>query len=518
MKLIISGRSIIALLTILFGFFSCEIASRSTSDLTAAAYRIETIQMPEGLNSEVGGVGFLPDGRLIACFHRGEVMTYAPDTKEWKLFAEGLHDPLGLLVVSNKEVLVMQQPELTRIRDTDGDGRADLYETVTDHFGISGNYHEFNYGPVKDKAGNLFIALNTGSSGDKIRSQVRGELKTDGRDGETGNRQMFSVVPFRGWVMKLTPEGELIPFAMGFRSPNGMGFDSEGRLLVADNQGDWVSTSSLYHVEEGKFYGHPASLVWKKDWHRGNPFFIPVPELNEMRTKPIVLFPQGIMANSPSQILCDTTGGRFGPFGGQLLVGEMNHKRIVRVMLETVDGALQGACIPFVDENGLRMGNNRLAFAPDGSLWVGQTDHGWAGDEGIQRISFTGVTPMDVYTMKLTPLGFDLTFTRPVDIGSASDPAHYSFRHYYYDYYKKGPEEGVDDAIQVDVQTARVTDINISEDGKTVSLSLDKLKAGYVYELKLENIKSEEGRALEHQLICYTVNRLKSRALSSAVK
>src|SRR5258705_1490355 len=161
------------------------------------AYRIESIGMPEGLSGEVGGLGFFSDGRLAACFHRGEVMIYNPQTKEWKLFAEGLHDPLGLMVVSDSELLVMQQPELTRIKDTNGDGQADVYENVADGFGLSGNYHEFNYGPVKDKDGNLFIALNTGSAGDGIRQELRGQLNTLGRYGENGRGQMFSVVPYR---------------------------------------------------------------------------------------------------------------------------------------------------------------------------------------------------------------------------------------------------------------------------------------------------------------------------------
>ena len=84
------------------------------------SYRVETIPMPEGLTSETGAVEFLPDGRLVACFTRGEVMTYEPSTKKWKLFAEGLHDPLGILVVSNSELLIIQRPELTRVKDTDG--------------------------------------------------------------------------------------------------------------------------------------------------------------------------------------------------------------------------------------------------------------------------------------------------------------------------------------------------------------------------------------------------------------
>ena len=509
MRLTIPSWVIVAVVFItLIGFYLAG-AFVSTDDELRAAYEVETIAMPEGLNAEVGGVGFLPDGRLIACFHRGEVMTYNAQTKEWKRFAEGLHDPLGLYVIDNNEVLVMQQPELTRIRDTDGDGMADLYEKVTDAFGISGNYHEFNYGPVKDAEGNLFIALNTGSSGDGIHPEVRGRLNVLGRDGEKGNRQMFSVVPYRGWVLKVTPDGKTLPHALGLRSPNGLGFDHEGNLFVADNQGDWVSTSALYHIQEGKFYGHPASLIWKKDWKKVNPFYMPVKELDAMRTKAAVLFPQGIMANSPAQIVCDTTAGKFGPFGGQLLIGEMNRERIVRVMLERVGGALQGACIPFIDGNGLRMGNNRLAFAPDGSLWVGQTDHGWAGAEGIQRIVFTGTQPMDVYTMNLTTKGFDLTFTQPVDEETALDTSNYAFTRYYYDYYKKDETEPVDKSIQLDVKRIPVSDIRVSDDGKRVSLSLAELKPGYIYELKLNNIKSEHDRPLANSLICYTLNHLK---------
>ena len=515
MKLRIPAWLVIVVLCIaILSFYFWLKAETTVESDHVPAYEIESIEMPEGLNAEVGGIGFMPDGRMIACFHRGEVLTYYPDRKEWKVFAEGLHDPLGLLVISNTEVLLMQQPELTRLRDLNGDGVAEVYEKVTDDFGISGNYHEFNYGPLRDKNGNLFIALNTGSSGDGIHTEVRGDLNTLGRDGDTGNRQMFSVVPYRGWVLKITPEGETIPYAPGLRSPNGMGFDTEGNLFVADNQGDWVSTSALYHIEEGKFYGHPASLVWTKNWKGENPFYMPVKALDAMRTRAAVLFPQGIMANSPAQILCDTTGGKFGPFGGQLLIGEMNRERIVRVMLERVGGTFQGACVPFIDGKGLRMGNNRLAFAPDGSLWVGQTDHGWAGAEGIQRIAFSGHTPMDIYTMSLTSKGFDLTFTKPVDPDAASDTANYSFTRYYYDYYKKDATEPVDKSIQIDLQKVEIHDIIISNDRKKISLTLGDLKPGYIYELKLENIVSESGTPLANDLICYTVNKLRTDVVS----
>ena len=99
---------------------------------------------------------------------------------------------------------------------------------------------------------------------------------------------MFSVVPYRGWVMQLTPDGKLHPFASGFRSPNGIGFDLNGNLFVTDNQSDWVPTGSLYHVRKDNFYGHPASLVWKKEWKNRDPFNAPIPELDKMRTRAAV--------------------------------------------------------------------------------------------------------------------------------------------------------------------------------------------------------------------------------------
>src|SRR4051812_10596122 len=174
---IIGGRVSFFSCVFLFSYFS------SFAQGTRDAYRVETIAMPKGLAAQTGGIDFLPDGRLVACFMRGEVMTYDLKTKEWKLFAEGLQLPLGILAVSNSEVAVMQLSNLMRIKDTDGDGHADLYENATSDFGISGNYHEFNYGPVRDNAGNLFFALNCGSSGGGVGTVVRGELNKLGRDG-----------------------------------------------------------------------------------------------------------------------------------------------------------------------------------------------------------------------------------------------------------------------------------------------------------------------------------------------
>ncbi len=465
-------------------------------------YIVETLSTPPGLHAETGGIAFLPDGRLVACFLRGEVMIYNPETKEWKLFAEGLHEPLGVLPLSESEILVMQKPELTRLKDTDGDGQADLYETATDNFGMVGNYHEWTYGPVKDRDGNLFISFNTASEWGTIMDEVRGKLDTTLIPFKP--KQKFAAVPYRGWVAKLTPSGEFIPYAYGFRSPSGLLVTPDNELYVADNQGDWVGTSPLFKVEQNKFYGHPASMIWLPGWNKGDPSKLPVEELNAERQRAVVQFPYGIMAASPTQPIFDNTNGAFGPFAGQIFIGEMNQERIIRVMLEEVDGVWQGACIPFIDKQGLRKGNNRLAFSPDGSLYVGQVQHGYIGDTGIQRIVFSGKDPVDIYSMNITDEGFDLHFTQPMDEATLRDTSNYHFRHYYYEYHLKYGSD------QFDMQKVGVKDIEVSDGGKKVSLKLENLKPGYIYELTMGELKSEEGAVLENRLVCYTVNLLRS--------
>ena len=473
-------------------------------------YSIENIAMPKGLDAQVGGLDTMPDGRLVACFHRGEVYTYQPKTGEWKLFADGLQEPLGIRAISDLEVVVMQRPELTRIIDENGDGVADRYQTIHDGFGMTGNYHEFAFGPARDAKGNFYVGLNLASNGASIRPELRGEFRHYGLDRE-GFRsknykglagRMYAATPYRGWVLKISPDGKMTPFAPGFRSPNGLGVDLQDRLFVTDNQGDWLGTSKLFHVQQGRFYGHPASLTWSGDWKKGrNPLKVAAGEFDAKRTRAAVLFPQGFMANSPTQPLPDSTKGRFGPFAGQLLVGEMNRSRIVRVMLDEVAGELQGACVPFYDDAGLTRGSHRFVFGSDGSLWVGQTHLSWVGGEGVQRIRWNGKTPMDVQSMKLIPGGFHITFTKRL-AKSTHVPDQFKFKRYYYEY-RQGygsPQNGT--------EAIKVAGSKRLGDEKTMMVYLDKMNPGYIYQLDLKGVEAEDGSAVVNPLICYTLNRL----------
>lgn len=480
---------------ILFFIAILGLAARA-AETHANYYTVENIDAPPGVVNECGGIAFLPDGRLVAVFHHGEVYLHNPANKEWKLFASGLHDPMGVLPISEREIIVSQRPELTRLIDTDGDGVADKYQALCDEWGISGNYHEFACTPVRDHEGNLFVSITSGSNGSVPRYEVRGTFSEDGYV----KTSHFSAVPYRGWIVKISPDGKLTPFACGFRQPNGMGIDPKGRLFCSDNQGDWVGTSKLFHLQQGRFYGHAASLVWRDDFKKGRS----VEQLDKMRTEGAILFPHAIMANSPGQPVWDTSGGKFGPFAGQLFITEFNIPRIMRVMMEEVAGEMQGAVVPFYDGPPLRAGNHRLAFAPDGSLWIAQSErkNGWPAGAGIQRLVWKKKTPLDVADIHLTDSGFELTFTKPIVTNAKSAPLTIKGRRYYYQYHE------MYGSPQTDVHELVIPKTETNRDGTRARITVDDLVPGYIYELTLQGVKGVDGSELLNPLVCYTANRL----------
>ena len=208
------------------------------------------------------------------------------------------------------------------------------------------------------------------------------------------------------------------------------------------------------------------------------------------------------MCNSPSEPVFDTTG-KFGPFAGQMFVGDVAGGRILRVMLEEVDGVMQGACVKFVDQS-LRAGNNRLVFSPDGTqLYTGQTVRGWgAPSEGLQRITFTGGVPFDVKTISLTTTGFVLTFTKPLDSTAGARPASYQAKRYHYNY---GPQYG---SPVLEETKLTVSVVTLSADGLTATITLDGLKTDRIVQLDLD-LTAADGTRIRQPMVCYTINRLR---------
>ena len=477
-------------------------------DPWADAFTFERVATPPGVDPQIGGIDEMPSGKLAICFHRGEVFTYDPADGSWALFAEGLHEPLGLLVEDERSVLVMQRCELTRLVDQDGDGRADDYQSLYNTFGMSGNYHEFGFGPARDGEGYLYVALGTASNGAGIRPEIRGAWSDLGVARErmlsgkgwgkvkVAAGRMYSRVPWRGWVMRLSPDGkEVTPFASGFRTPDGIGFDAEGRLLVADNQGDWLGTSKIHHVREGGFYGHPASLVWREGWGRAA-LDVPVEELQELRTPAMALLPQGEIANSPTQPVA-IPAGAFGPLAGQTLIGEMNQQSLVRLLPDCDGGVSQAAAVPFLRSEQLGRGNHRMTFTADGSLWIGKTHLSWAGADGLVRVRWKGVDSglFAVDQVRARDGAVTLRFTEPVEPASFGAVKVRSHGYKYHRAYG---------SPKVDEREESLGDAVFGADGMRARLQWGAVEAGRVYTIDLAGVKSQSGRPVLGDKVYYT--------------
>ena len=451
-----------------------------------AYYTVERYTTPEGERLEVGGLDFLPDGRLAVSTRRGQVwlvedaLAEDPGDARFELFAEGLQEGLGLAVVGG-EVHVLQRGELSRLRDADGDGRADHVDTLANDWGLSGNYHEFAFGLPRDAAGNFYVGLNVAFfSPQWWHGQAR--------------------VPWRGWVVRVDPAGAVSPFAAGLRSPCGLGLNSAGDLFVTDNQGDWVPACPIYHVQEGRFYGHPASLAWTPEYRaeERQPSDVQPPETE--RAPAAVWIPYD-WSQSAGNLVPDTTGGRFGPFEGQLFLAELTSGAVLRVVLEKVRGEYQGAVLPFRAGVGSA---NRVAFAPDGSLICGLTNRGWGGlapADGLARVRWTGRTPMEMQRIHLVQDGFEITFTQPVAEGLALAPADVHLTQYDYDYWW---EYGSPERHLAELEPTAVA---LSADRRTLTVRAP-LQPAMCARLRLSRVVSESGEPLLHPEFSYTINQL----------
>jgi azurin len=456
-------------------------------------YQINQIYVPEEISLEVGGLAFNDKGQLGVSTRRGEIWLILNPEKpksEYIRFAHGLHEPLGLLY-HDGAFYSNQRGELTQLIDQDGDNQADIYKTVT-KWDLNGNYHEYSYGPVLLPDGQMLVTLNLGWVG----------------YGESASK-------WRGWMLKVSEDGQVTPYATGLRSPAGFGINAQGDIFYTENQGDWVGSGRMTHLELGDFAGNPAGLRWSSE--KGSPISLKVNDIDDTRNlslyeyqnelkgvkAPSVWFPHTLMGISTSDI--NFFSKEMGPFEGQMMVGDQGHSKIMRVFQEKVNGVYQGVCFPF--REGFSSGVLRIVNNPkNDAIYVGQTNRGW-GSTGqssfaLERMSWTGKIPFEIKTIKVHPEGFSLEFTQPIDAASAQSLSSYQITDFTYSYHH---------FYGSDVQNKErrnITDISLSEDGMNVLLKLDQFRKGYIYEIKAPGILNQLGQTLLHDFGYYTLNEI----------
>ena len=486
---LIQQSNIYILLFVVLGFFSQLFGQNQVSDY----YKIEKITIPKEISLEVGGLAFDDKGNLGITTRRGELWVIQnPSSKNstFKRYAHGLHEPLGL-AFKDGSFYCAQRGELTQLTDKNGDGRADVYKTIY-RWDLDGNYHEYSYGPVFTPEGDMLVTLNLGWIG-----------------------KGASLSKWRGWLVKITKSGELIPVATGMRSPAGFGYNSKGDVFYTENQGDWVGSGRMTHVESGDFVGNPAGLKWSG--LPGSPLDLKVEDIDDSKgwtlyeygeevkavKAPSVWFPHTLMGISTSDI--EVFSSQFGPYENQLLVGDQGHSKIMRVFQEKINGVYQGICFPFVE--GFSSGILRMEWGPNKeALYVGMTSRGWAstGPEkfALERLVWTGRTPFEMEKVEVKPDGFLISFTQPVDPATATAPDSYSITDFTYKYHQTYGSPVTNKESRI------IKDITIGQDGKSVHLKLDRFRPGYIYEIKTPGVKTTSGQSLLHDFGYYTLNQV----------
>lgn len=431
---------------------------------------------PDVFTPKVGGMDFLPDGRLVVSTWDAEGAVYVldnvtsgdPEKITYKKIAKGLAEPLGIKVVDG-DIYVLQKQELTRLVDNNGDDIIDEYHTVANSWKTSANFHEFAFGlAYKDGHfyANLAIAI------------------------EPGGASTQPQIPDRGKTMKINKETGKIEFLThGLRTPNGIGIGVDDELFIADNQGDWLPASKILHVKKDAFYNSRAvDFEGTAD--------LPV-------TPPVVWLPQDEIGNSPStpSYLND------GPYKGQMIHGEVTHGGVKRVFVEKVNDEYQGAVFRFIQ--GLEAGVNRLVWGPDGALYtggIGSTGNwGHSGTlwYGLQRMKYNDEPTFEMLAVRAKSDGIEIEFTEALPEGTGWNPKDYQVEQWYYLPTKNygGPK--------IDQQKLNVASANVSADRKKVFLELEGMKAGHVVYLRLPNHwVSENYRSLWSTETWYTMNQI----------
>ena len=431
---------------------------------------------PEEFLPKVAGMDFLPDGRLVvstwdasgAVYILENVSSGDPKKIKVKRIAAGLAEPLGLKVVDGV-IYVLQKQELTKLVDTNGDDIIDEYQCFAKGWGASSNFHEFAFGLVHKDGyfyAALAIAINPGGA----------STRPQGLD--------------RGKVIRISAkDGSMEFIARGLRTPDGVGIGPDGEIFIADNQGDWLPSSKILHVQPGAFY---------------NSFAVDSATVAQMPIQqPVVWLPQDDIGNSPTQ----PTVINDGPYQNQLLHGDVCYGGLQRVFMEKINGNYQGSVFRF--SQGLEGATHRLVWGPDKALYVGMIGNsGNWGQQGklwygLQRMKYNGESVFEMLAVRAKTNGMEIEFTEPLPENTGWDTYSYLVKQWWYEPTVNygGPK--------MDEETVNVSSATVSADRKKVFLEISGLKPQHVVYIQLRNLPvSELGHEIWSTETWYTLNAI----------
>lgn len=445
-------------------------------------FAVDTITIPFenrfGSRMRTGAFDFFRDGRAAVSTWNGDVWIVSGidadlDRLEWRRFATGLFDPLGVRIVDDV-LYVHGRDGITRLHDTDGNGEADWYECFNNMVQITHAFHEFAFDLQTDPDGNFYL-----SKGAPVNPGGRGFMK---------------IVPHHGTILKVAKDGSSIEaIATGLRAPNGIGVSASGVFTSGDNEGTFMPRCRLNWFTAPGFYAGVKDTA-----HRS-----PAPEQPDL---PLCWMPMEVDNSSGGQVW--VTGAGWRDLDGRLLHLSYGTCSTYLVLPETVDGQIQGGVVRLPANFSSSCMRGR--FGPDGQLYVVGLQ-GWqtsaAREGGFHRVRRTAA-PLSVPTaLRTCDKGVYLTFTEALDPETAEDPDSYGVEvwNYLYSPNYGSPELSV---LQPDRKVEqgkpnrdalRVSAAKLSPDGRTVFLAIDGMRP--VHQMKVGwNVDTKAGATWQGEL------------------
>ena len=391
-----------------------------------------------------GDIQFLKDGTAVVVTLDGDVwlargLKVGATDVTWRRYASGLHEPMTC-ALRDDEIFVFDRNGIWRLRDTDGDGEADVHELFSNAFAQTADMREFP---------------------STIRLAPKGEFVI-----AKGGQEATTIGKHNGSVLRLSADGRTATrLGYGLRQPNISVHPRTGLVVSSDQQGHYIPSTPLHIIEGDQFYGFLSDKLPKESY--------PAPI-----AAPLTWIPHAVNASALSQVwLVDA---QMGPLNDQLVQICFNQPDLLRVLWNH-RGAKPQASVVSVAKGFATPPLNGSVNPVDGQLYVaGFQIAGWGNTldtlTGIERVRYTGAPSLTPREIIPTDRGILLCFDVALDPVKAANPANYSLATWRY---KRAPSYGsaqykADGKTGNDWLTA--SSAYVSQDGKSVFVGVPGMK------------------------------------------
>ncbi len=429
------------------------------------AYAVDVLSLPQEnpwkSRMRPTGIDFLEGGdQAVVSTIDGEVwkvdgLTGRQGMMTWRRIATGLFQPLGIKYHEGN-IYVGCRDQIVILRDLNGDGETDFYESFNSDHQVTEHFHEFAMGLQTDPDGNFYYA-------------------------KSARHARTPLVPQHGTLIKVSPDGSSSKIiATGFRAANGVAVNPDGSFIVTDQEGHWNPMNRVNWVEEGKFYGNMYG------------YGAPADSSDAAMTPPLLWIDRKY-DRSPAELVW-AQSDQWGPLNGHLLSLSYGYGIIYIVLPQFIGDTKQGGIVelPVPD---FPTGIIRARMNPDdGQLYVlGMS--AWATNQviqvgGLYRVRYTGNDLHLPVELKALTTGIQLTFATGLDEDVAQDRGNYTISMWDL---KRTRNYGSD---RYNTQELAIDRVTLSDDGKTVLIHLPNIEPTWIMEIKY-SLEARDGTTFD---------------------